>query len=234
MILSRPRSARFRIAVLGWLLLTLCVIPLAEAGAQSGGSAQREAKPRPTSTPYTGDFSHFEYPGREKKLQIDRVMDLLQIKTGSKVADIGAGGGWFTVRAANRVGASGVVYAEDINPESIQYIRNRADHEHLGNVQEVLGHADDPMLPANSVDAALLLKTYHEVADPVALLRNLRKSLRPQGRVGIIDRNGNGADHGVDKEVVVKEAAEAGYKLVGTYDFVKPDKEDYFLVFEPE
>lgn len=232
MILSRPRFARFRSAVLGCFLLTMCVLPL--AGAQSGVSAQRKAKPRPTSTPYTGDFSRFESPGRDKKLQIERVMDLLQIKSGSKVADVGAGGGWFTVRAANRVGASGVVYAEDINPESIQYIRNRADHEHLGNVQAVLGHADDPMLPANSVDAALLLKTYHEVADPVTLLRNLRKSLSPQGRVGIIDRNGNGADHGVDREVVVKEAAEAGYKLIGTYDFVKLDKEDYFLVFEPE
>ena len=234
MILSRPRSARFRITVLGWFLLTMCVLPLAGADGQSGGSAQPEAKSRRTSTPYTGDFSHFDYPGRDKKLQIDRVMDLLRIKGGSKVADIGAGGGWFTVRAANRVGASGVVYAEDINSESIEYIRKRAQHEHLGNVQELLGHVDDPMLPANTVDAALLLKTYHEVADPVALLRNLRKSLRPEARVGIIDRNGNGADHGVDKEVVVKEATEAGYKLVGTYDFVKPDNEDYFLVFEPE
>ncbi|HZU41115.1 MAG TPA: methyltransferase domain-containing protein [Terriglobales bacterium] len=189
---------------------------------------------RETSTPYTGDLSHFDYPERGKKLQVNRVMDLLGIKAGSSVADIGAGGGWFTMLAANRVGPSGTVYAEDINPEAMDYIRNRAQHEHLGNVREVLGKPDNAELPASSVDAVLLLKSYHEVAEPVTLLRNLRASLRNNARVGIIDRNGNGADHGINKDVVIKEAGEAGYKLVGTYDFVKPDKVDYFLVFQPE
>jgi predicted methyltransferase len=234
MSLSVFRFPRLRIAVLELFLLTVFTLPLATADEHNHPSASAQTESRPTSTPYTGDFSHFEYPDRDKKLQINRVMDLLGIKPGAKVADIGAGGGWFTVRAANRVGASGLVYAEDINPDSIDYIRKRAEREHLGNVQAVLGHTDDPMLPANSVDAVLLLKTYHEVAEPVTLLRNLRKSLRPLARLGIIDRNGNGADHGIDKDVVIKEAGEAGYKLIGTYDFVKPDKEDYFLVFEPE
>jgi hypothetical protein len=76
-----------------------------------------------------------------------------------------------------------------------------------------------------------LLKTYHEVAQPVALLRNLRPALRSGAKVGVIDRNGNGEDHGVEREVVIREAKEAGYKLVDQYDFVKPDKMDYFLVF---
>lgn len=189
---------------------------------------------RETSTPYTGDLSHFDYPDRDKKLQVNRVMDLLGLKAGSSVADIGAGGGWFTMHAADRVGPSGTVYAEDINPKAMDYIRKRAQKEHLGNVREVLGKADNPALPASSVDAVLLLKSYHEVAEPVTLLRNLRAALRSDARVGIIDRNGNGADHGIDKDVVIKEAAEAGYKLIGTYDFVKPDKVDYFLVFQPE
>lgn len=189
---------------------------------------------RETSTPYKGDLSHFDYPDRDKKLQVNRVMDLLGLKAGSSVADIGAGGGWFTMHAADRVGPSGTVYAEDINPKAMDYIRKRAQHEHHGNVREVLGKADNPELPLSSVDAVLLLKSYHEVAEPVTLLRNLRAALRSDARVGIIDRNGNGADHGIDKEVVIKEAAEAGYKLVGTYDFVKPDKVDYFLVFQPE
>jgi hypothetical protein len=89
------------------------------------------------------------------------------------------------------------------------------------------------MLPANSVDAVLLLKTYHEVAHPVELLRNLRAALRTGARVGIIDRNGNGENHGVGKDVVIREAKEAGYKLAGHYDFVKDDM-DYFLVFTAE
>src|ERR1700744_4136591 len=80
---------------------------------------------RPTSTPYTGDLSIFEYPDRDKKLQIDRVMDLLGITTGKNVADIGAGSGWFTVRAARRVGPTGTVLAEDINAVAIEYIGKR-------------------------------------------------------------------------------------------------------------
>ena len=76
-----------------------------------------------------------------------------------------------------------------------------------------------------------MLKTYHEVERPITLLRHLRSSLRPGARVGVIDRNGNGQNHGVSSEVVIREAREAGYQLVGQYDFVKPDDMDYFLVF---
>ena len=99
------------------------------------------------------------------------------------------------------------------------------------NVRTILSKPDDPLLPRDSVDAVLLLKTYHEVAQPVELLRTLRPALRRGAKVGIIDRNGNGEDHGVDSEVVVREAKQAGYQLEKKYDFVKPDKIDYFLVF---
>jgi ubiquinone/menaquinone biosynthesis C-methylase UbiE len=129
------------------------------------------------------------------------------------------------------VGASGLVYAVDINPEAIRYVGDRARKEQLQNVKTILGKDDSPLLPANSVDAVLLLKTYHEVAQPVALLQNLRAALRPGAKVGVIDRNGNGEDHGVGRDVVIREAKEAGYKLVEQYDFVMGDKMDYFLVF---
>jgi ubiquinone/menaquinone biosynthesis C-methylase UbiE len=161
-------------------------------------------------------------------------MDILGITSGKTVADIGAGSGWFTVRAARRVGASGAVYAEDINPEAIRYIDDRARKEKLHNIKTLLGKPDDPLLPAGTVDAVLLLKTYHEVAQPVALLRNLRAALRPGAKVGIIDRNGNGEDHGVGRDVVLREATEAGFRLLEQYDFVKGDKMDYFLVFKAQ
>ncbi len=125
----------------------------------------------------------------------------------------------------------GVVYAVDINPEAIRYIGERAKKEQLKNVKTIVSEADNPLLPAHSVDAVLLLKTYHEVAQPVTLLRNLRAALRSGAKVGVIDRNGNGEDHGVNRDVVIREATEAGYKLLDQYDFVKPDKMDYFLVF---
>ena len=159
-------------------------------------------------------------------------MDLLGITVGKNVADIGAGSGWFTVRAARRVGPTGAVIAEDINPAAIEYIGKRAVKDNLQNVRTVLGEPDDPRLPAGSVDAVLMLKVYHEIAHPVMAMKALRPALRSGAKVGIIDRNGNGANHGLDLDVVVKEMAEAGYRLVGTYDFTKADKEDYFLIFQ--
>jgi SAM-dependent methyltransferase len=190
-----------------------------------------EVQKRATSTPYTGDLTIFDSPGRDQRLQINRVMDILGITPGKNVADIGAGSGWFTVRAARRVGSPGTVYAVDINPEAIRYIDHRVKRESLSNVKTILSKADDPLLPQNAVDAVLLLKTYHEVDDPLALLERLRSSLRPGAKLGIIDRSGNGADHGVSRKIVVQEADRAGYRLLQDYDFVKPDGMDYFLVF---
>src|SRR6202522_3416533 len=118
--------------------------------------AQTPAPPsHPTSTPYAGDLNIFEEPGRDQRLQTNRVMDLLNLKPGSTIADIGAGGGWFSVRAARRVAPNGRVIAEDINSKAIAYIQQRAQREHLANIETLLGTPDDPKLAPNSLDAAL-------------------------------------------------------------------------------
>jgi ubiquinone/menaquinone biosynthesis C-methylase UbiE len=221
-----------RFTLLTALLLFTCLLTPAQLTWAQEAAAQTP-QPRKTSTPYTGDLSIFESPGRDERLHINRVMDILSIAPGKTVADIGAGSGWFTVRAAKRVTETGTVYAVDINPEAVRSIERRVQQEHLRNVKSALNRADDPGLPSNSIDAVLLLKTYHEVANPVALLRNLRTSLKPNARVGVIDRNGNGEDHGVQKEVVLREAEQAGYRLLEEHDdLVKADKMDYFLVLE--
>jgi len=186
---------------------------------------------RPTSPPYTGDLAIFEDPTRDEKLQIGRVMDILGIKEGSSVADIGAGSGWFTVRAARRIGNGGMVLAVDINSDYIKHIEERIAREKLPNVRTILGKEDDPRLPPRSVDAVLLLKTYHEVAQPIRLLACVRDAMRPGARLGIIDRNGKGDDHGISTKIVIKEAMRAGFSLIDQYDFVKSDGVDYFLVF---
>jgi ubiquinone/menaquinone biosynthesis C-methylase UbiE len=186
----------------------------------------------PTSTPYAGDLGIFEDPGREQRLQISHVMDLLHIKPGSTVADIGAGGGWFSVRAARRVGPQGRVIAEDINPKYLASIAARAQREHLANIQTLLGTPDDPKLAPGSLDAALMLKVYHEIAHPQPVLASLRAALKPGARFGIIDRNGNGADHGLNEAVVRDEVESAGYRQVARFDFTKADGQDYFLIFE--
>ena len=189
---------------------------------------------RPVSEPYTGELSIFEGEERAKNLQIDRVMDILKITEGKTAADIGAGSGWFTVRAAKRVGAKGKVFAVEINQEYIKYINERAKKENFTNISTVLGSENNPNLPKNSIDAALILKTYHEIAEPVKVLTNLRQSLKTNALVGIIDKNGTGDDHGIAKETIIEEAKRAGFSLVEEHDFVKPDGMDYFLVFRAE
>lgn len=186
---------------------------------------------RPTSEPYSGTLSIFEDPKREDRLQVNRVMDVLGIKKGSSVADVGAGSGWFTVRAARRVGSDGLVYAVEINTDYLKHIEKRSQSENLSNIRTILGKEDDPLLPEKSLDAVLLLKTYHEIGEPVLWLRRLRPAMRGGALLGIIDRTGKGDDHGVDQEAVVKEVQRAGFVFVEEHDFVKPDEVDYFLVF---
>lgn len=231
---------RYFVRLVATPLLTALLSFATAAGAEHPGFAgaiQTQAPAdahrikRPTSTPYTGDLAIFEDPKRDENLQINRVMDLLKIKEGFSVADIGAGSGWFTVRAARRVGGKGAVYAVEINPAFLEHIERRASDEKLANIHTVLGKEDDPLLPPGSVDAALLLKTYHEIAQPILLLERLRKAMRTGALLGVIDRNGNGKDHGISKRTVVNEAKEAGFSLIDEYDFVKPDGMDYFLVF---
>ena len=219
------------ICVLAPLAFTFCQFVPLPGWAQTGTTTNAQPAPRKTSPPYTGDLSIFEDKERDKKLQVERVMDILSIKEGTHVADIGAGSGWFAVRAAKRAGNTGIVYAVDINPESIAYIDRRTRRDGIRNVHAILSEEDDPRLPQNSVDSVLLLKTYHEVAHPVLLLENLRRSLRSGAKIAIIDRNGKGDDHGVSRDVVMQEAAQAGYQLQEQYDFVKGDGQDYFLVF---
>ncbi|MGH9497385.1 MAG: class I SAM-dependent methyltransferase [Candidatus Sulfotelmatobacter sp.] len=211
-------------------LLALSLIGSVASARSQTATQPAQAEQRKTSNPYKGDLSIFESPGRAERLQINRVMDILGVTAGKNVADIGAGSGWFTVRAAKRVGPKGLVYAIDINPEAIHYISERASKEKLTNVKTVLGEPDNPTLPTSSVDAVLMLKAYHEIAHPVVLLINLRAALRPGAKIGIIDRNGNGEDHGIGSDVVIHEAQQAGYALSHKYDFVK-DGMDYFLVF---
>src|ERR1700730_7583385 len=150
--------------------LTLIVLLLLQfqcINARSQNAAAQQSEHRKTSKPYTGDLSIFDSPGRDERLQINRVMDILVIAPGKTVADIGE---------------TGTVYAVDINPEAIRYIDSRIRKENLRKVKPILGKPDNPLLPA-TVDAVLLLKTYHEVAQPITLLRNLRPSLTAGAKV---------------------------------------------------
>ncbi len=146
---------------------SLCAVlfllfPLATSRLRAQSTATSSAQQRPTSTPYTGDLTIFESEGRDQRLHIDGVMKALAITPGKNVADIGAGSGWFTVRAARKV-KTGTVYAVDINPESIKYIDNRVQKNKLLNVKTILGKPDNAELPPDSVDAGLAENRLHVV-----------------------------------------------------------------------
>lgn len=232
-----PAFVRHGTVLLASALLLCCSLILpghASAQAPHSQIAPSHTAQRAASQPYAGDLSIFETPGRDQRLQINRVMDLLGMQPGKSVADIGAGSGWFSVRAARRVAPGGTVYAEDINPGAITYMAQRAQREHLPNLRTITGTEDDPKLPEAGIDAVLMLKSYHEIAHPLELLRNLRPALRPGAKVGVIDRKGNGTDHGLSSSVLIHEMAECGYRLSGSYDFTKADGQDYFLIFTPQ
>jgi ubiquinone/menaquinone biosynthesis C-methylase UbiE len=163
-------------------------------------------------------------------------MDELQIADGSKVADLGTGGGWFSIRLARRVGPNGLVYAEDIQPMMIEATSRRVQREGLRNVRPILGTASDPRLPRNeALDAVLIVGSFHEMDDSarpdgvLTLLGHVARSLKPTGRLGVVDflpgggGPGPAPDERVDPETVIRAAARAGFKLQ------KPEKIPPFM-----
>jgi ubiquinone/menaquinone biosynthesis C-methylase UbiE len=171
------------------------------------------------------DLGLLEGPDRDLWQLPGQIMDALGVAEGAIVADIGAGGGWFTIRLARRVGPNGVVFSEDIQKQMLEATGRRVSKEGLRNVQTVLGTADDPQLPG-TVDAALIVDTYHELENPVALLRNTARSLKPQGRIGVVDFKKDGLGPGpnledrVDPDQIVRDAEAAGLKLIRRETFL--------------
>jgi ubiquinone/menaquinone biosynthesis C-methylase UbiE len=174
-----------------------------------------------------------EGPDRDAYQRPDQIMDALQIGEGSVVADLGAGGGWFTVRLARRVGPNGRVYAEDVQLQMISVIERRIQREQLRNVVTVLGTQVDAKLPA-PIDAALMVDAYAEFEQPVALLRNIARSLKPKGTLGIVNYKKDGGGPGppmeerVDAEKVIADATAAGLELRKRESFLRYQ---YMLIF---
>lgn len=117
----------------------------------------------------------------------DRALDAIRLEPGSTVADVGAGSGYMTVRMARRVGPSGKVYANDLQPEMLTLLRQRLARDQIANVETVLGTIDDPRLPSSAIDLILMVDVYHEFSQPQAMLRKMREALRPGGRLVLLE-----------------------------------------------
>jgi 2-polyprenyl-3-methyl-5-hydroxy-6-metoxy-1,4-benzoquinol methylase len=166
---------------------------------------------------------------RDRRGEADDVMARAGIEPGMTVADIGAGDGYYTIRLAARVGATGRVLAQDIQPKVIERLADRVTRENLSNVLIKLGAADDPRLPANSFDRVLMVHMYHEIGEPYAFLWRLWPSLRGDGEVIVVDGNRPIAQHGTPLPLLICEFEAVGYRAVDIVD--KPSAGGYFARF---
>lgn len=134
-----------------------------------------------------GGADWLEREEREREESPSKAIELLNLKEGMVVADIGAGVGYYTIRMAKKVGPTGKVYASDIQPEMLTLLRKRLDEQKVTNVEMVLGTETDPKLPLTSIDLAIMVDVYHELAQPQRMLRKLRKTLKDDGRLVLLE-----------------------------------------------
>jgi ubiquinone/menaquinone biosynthesis C-methylase UbiE len=168
------------------------------------------------------DLGLLESPDRAAWQKPEQIMDVLHLADGSKVADIGAGAGWFTIHLARRVGPRGVVYSQDVQPQMIEAIRRRVSREGLQNVQTRLGVGSDPNLPVAGLDAIVVVDAYQEVEveDRVKFLQNLARALKPNGLIGVVNWNPGRGGPGpaenvrVDKSSVTADVRAAQLRIV--------------------
>lgn len=173
----------------------------------------------------------FDDPSRDAWQKPEQILDALNLGPTARVADLGAGTGYFSVRIAKRL-PEGKVFAIDIEPEMLRYLSERARREHLSTVIPVVANEETPNIP-EPVDLILVVDTYHHIDDRIAYFNRLRKSLNPGGRLAIVDfkmesPEGPPPEHRVSAEKVTEELKAAGYSLVAAQSFLP---RQYFLVF---
>ena len=160
-----------------------------------------------------------------------QVFRLLGIKPGMRVADIGAGSGYYTMLLARAVGPQGEVIAQDITPDYLAALQKRVLKAKLANVKIGLGEAHDPRLPARALDAAVLIHMYHEIAQPYALLFNLAAAMKPESLVGIVDLDRPTDEHGTPPDLLRCELTAVGYREAGFHKL--RGGVGYLAIFKP-
>ncbi len=174
----------------------------------------------------------------------EKVMDAMGIKPGMTIAEVGAGRGRYAVRIADHIGNTGIIYANDIDKESLDYLKYRCTRDTITNVEIILGTETDPCLPAGKIDIVYIINTYHHIEKPVEILKNILPSLSPNGRLIIIEHDPDkvmklGWDqssiegHSTYPNTVIEQSVSAGFKLIEikTFDFLPRDNM-YFLQAE--
>jgi ubiquinone/menaquinone biosynthesis C-methylase UbiE len=168
--------------------------------------------------------SWLERSEREQEEDPDLAIRLLKIQKGSAVADVGAGSGYITLKLARAVGPMGKVYANDIQPGMLDLLQKNVAKAKLANVVPILGAIDDPKLPGDSIDLAIMVDVYHEFSQPQRMLQHLRDALRPTGRLVLLEYRAENPDvpirpeHKMTKAQVKMEVEHEGFKQSRVFD----------------
>jgi len=223
-----------KLSLLGLLLIGATVSRTAPAGPQD---PKAQATPQAAaSADLAGYIASLEEPGRAEWQKPDEVIRALKLGPGETLCDVGSGPGYFALRAARLLEASGWVYAEDVEASMIDALRDRVSQARLSNVTPILGLPDDPLMPKGACDVILVVNTYHLFPNGPAFLRRLAKSLKPGGRLANIDFHKRETPQGpilarrVAKESFLADAQRASFKLVGEEKFLPYQ---YFLILKP-
>ncbi len=179
----------------------------------------------------------FNKKASEPASKPDEIIKALDLSPGMEVVDLGAGGGYYTLRFAELVGAAGRVYAVDTNRGNLEHIQTKARERYLDNVEIVYSTGDDVPLPEREIDLVYSRNVYHHLTNRVEYFRRMRRFLKSRGRVALIDYDGRGSrfsfsfllGHYTRKETVVDEMREADYRLIEDYSLLP---KQFFLVFE--
>lgn len=212
------------------VLPALLLVPLAACGGAAGNN-QASPFPEPHRPVAPVSSRYLNEDSRDRVGEFETVSRLAEVRERMFVADIGAGGGYYTVRLSPLVGAKGRVLAEDIIPSTIQALSQRITRERLDNVAIRLGRPNDPQLPARSLDRIFMIHMYHEIQRPSEFLWNMRPSLKSDGRVIVVDADRPTNQHGTPQRLLICEFNAVGYALTRFERL--PDSESYFAQFEP-
>ncbi|MBU6371601.1 MAG: methyltransferase domain-containing protein [Alphaproteobacteria bacterium] len=210
-------------AVLLFAALAAC------APAAPGAASEFPAPDRPVAA-IVASHSNPE-PERDAVREAERIAQLIGAGPGKTIADIGAGDGYLTVRLAPRLAPGGRVIAVDVVPSYLDGLKRRVAAAGLDNVQFVLGAPDDARLPAASVDVAVMVRMYHEIEQPYALLWRLRDALKPGGIVAVAERDRPTRFHGAPPALLRCEFAAVGYRQIAFHD-LGPET-GYLALFAP-
>lgn len=177
----------------------------------------------------------FNKKASDPKNKPDQILETLALQSGQNIADIGAGGGYFSLRFANAVKRKGEVYAIDTNPEFLEFVGNSVEEKGLNNVKTILTTEDKLILPEKTLDLIFMRNVYHHLPNRVEYFKNLAGILKPGGKIVIIEYKRGGLfsfhrifRHYVQQETIVKEMDEAGYQLKENFDFLP---EQSFTIF---